>query len=402
MKLSRGIRVGALGVVLAAGALAFYRFGRPSLGDPESAVPRDSFLMAKVDLERLRQSPLAPVLFGDDQSPKDAATSRALGLGNLAKACGFEPITRVQTLVLAVPEGGERGDFGVAAKIRVTPEELESCTKALAHEHEGKAEAQRRGPFLVMADKGERRIGYGDGGLLLVGKGAWFDQMIGAAEKTAPSLKDAADHVAVQRALLRGNEWGAPAILITASLPAALRERLKREMDGESAESSAVMAGVLGVTTAGLAVRAGGASDVVDVRGELTCESTEAAATVTKLLQKLKFDWSKDLPFRMIGLGPLFDSISIEQEGTRIHASASMNGEALSASLSRALRFRSRPVGLAGVLGDEPPRPSAGAPPGPALGMNDGGLPGERVSAPHDGGSSAIPQGAGDRSDRDR
>lgn len=400
MKASRGIRVGALGVLLAGAALAFYRFGRPPIGDPESAVPRDSFLVAKVDVERLRRSPLATVLFGDDKSPKDAATSRALGLGGLAKACGFEPITRVQTLVLAVPEEGERGDFGVAAKIEVSPEELEACTKGLAHEHEGKAEAERQGPFLVMSDKGGRRIGYGDGGLLLVGKGSWFDQMIGAAQRKAPSLKDATDHVAVRTALLRGNEWGAPALVVTAALPKALRERLKREMDGESGDASSVMAGVLGVTTAGLAVRAGGASDLVEVRGELTCESTEAAATVTKLLQKLKFDWSKDLPFRMIGLGPLFDSISIEQEGVRVHASASMNGEALSTSLSRALRFRSRPMGLPGVLDDEPPRPATDPPPGPALGSRDGGLPGERVTAPRDGGAPTR-RGDGGPDERD-
>ena len=102
--LSQRARVVILGVVGAVAAFLVFGGARTTraTGDPFEAVPRDSFLVATVNLAELRRSPLYEVLFGKD-SPAQAAKAdvpllgtRALGIGKLADACGFDPLSRVE------------------------------------------------------------------------------------------------------------------------------------------------------------------------------------------------------------------------------------------------------------------------------------------------------------------
>lgn len=375
--LSQQARVAVLGV--GGAVLAFFLFGGLSDGgrvrDPIDAVPRDSFLVATVNVAELRQSPLYEVLFGKEDGEHARARSvldaRVLGMDKLAEACGFDPLARVEHLAVGVPEGGEKGEIGVAARVTVSREELERCSANLAGERGEKVETSEVGSFVVVEDHGTRgpprpHIAYGRGGLLVVARGAWFEAMLGAADGKKPSVKDAAAHAAVRSSLTSRDGWTYPTVLVSALLPKTLRDKLRAEMDGEvphdgpgGAES--IMAGVLGVASVGVALRAGTSSGTIDAAAELTCDSDDACTAVEKLLLKKRLEWSKELMLRMVGLGPLLDSLDVKRDGARIRVTAGAPARALATTLDRVLRFssatreRPTPPGPTGMLRPAPP-----------------------------------------------
>jgi hypothetical protein len=418
---TRVILIAAVGTVA-----SYFVFGGASRstasGEPFDAVPRDSFLVATVNLAELRRSPLYEVLLGKE-SPTHAPraevpvlNARALGIGKLADACGFDPLSRVEQLAVAVPEEGDKGELGVAARVTVTREELSKCTSAMAKERGGKVETKDVGSFVVVEDGASQetarpRLAYGHGGLLVAGRGAWFDAMLEAADGKKPGVRDAAAHAAMRASLTGRDGWRSPTIVVTALLPRALRDRIKNEMGAEvgSKDNSAnVMGGVLGVSSVGLALRAGGAGQTIDAAIELGCDGDdrgaasgpekggkgeEACAAVEKLILKKRLEWSKELMLRMVGLGPLLDSIDVKRDGARVRVTAGAPADALASTIDRVLRLKARqrdsqdeapPMRQAP---SPPPAPSA-APPttssGGSGGMNDAGAArlGEVIPAP--------------------
>lgn len=362
-------------VVVVAGFAALRFFRRGADLEPIDVVPRDSFLVATIDLNELRRSPISEALLGRG---KGDGTAKALGLGSLEAACGFDPLSRVERLAVAAPEEGERGDFGLAARVQVTRRELDTCTAALAKRRGSSSETRHVGRFTVLEDEQHRSIGYGAEGLLVVGKGSWFSTMLDVARKEAPGIGEAAEHQALRTALTSPEGWRAPAIVVTAILPRALRERLKKEMAGEASTdpSVAIMDAVLGVSGAGIAVRTGDATKNVDVRLELICDRPEACAEVDKLIQRKRLDASKDLALRMLGFGPLFDALETKVEGARLHASVGMNSAALAGAVDRALKLRgTRERHAEPPPVDRVPAPVP-APPGETLHTRDGGAGG--------------------------
>jgi hypothetical protein len=327
----------------------FSRIGKSGATDPYDAIPKASFIAATVDFAELRRSPLYDVAFGREAAGSDPMR-RALGVSALAEACGFDPTTRIQKIAVSVPEEGERGDFGVAARVEVTRDELEKCTKALADKRGGRAETRDVGSFIVLEDKSvgggsSPRLAYGKGGLLVVGKGTWFDAMLGAADHTMPGVRDAQEHVALRKSLTSRDGFHAPTVLVTAVLPRSLRERLRGEMGAEIGAqdlSNAAMAGVLGVSAVGIALHAGATGQNIDASVELVCDSAEACEAVDKLLKKKRTEWSGDLALRMVGFGPLLDSFEVKREGMRLRATATAQADALSATIERVLKLRAR------------------------------------------------------------
>lgn len=348
------VRLAVLGV--GGAALAFVLFGGlGTLGskgssDPLDAMPKSSFLVATLDLDELRRSPVYEVLMGKEG--KDAKASdplrSALGMESLAQACGFDPLARVQRLAISLPEDGERGEFGLAARVDVTREELEKCTKAIAEKRGSgdgsKTEARQVGSFAVVEGSGSKsRLGYGSGGLLVVGKGAWFDAMIGAADHKRPGARDAQDHAALRTALTSREGWKKPTLVVTALLPKSVRERLKGEMGAEvgaADPSNASMGGVLGVSAIGVAINAGGNGRATEAAVELVCDSGSACELVEKLVLKKRLEWSKELTLRMVGLGPLIDSVDVKRDGSKLRATAASDTSTLVGTLERILKLR--------------------------------------------------------------
>lgn len=374
----------AVVVGLACAAAAFFVFGGASSGEklePLDAVPRGAFLVATVDAAELRRSPVSEALLGRE-------THRALGLGSLAEACGFDPLARVQRLAIAVPEDdSEPGEFGLAARVEVSRDELRRCTEEIAHRRGTSAEIREVGRFFVVetAARGARpRLAYGAGGLLVVGKGAWFDAMLAAAQRAGPGLDASSAHAALRRSLSSREGWRSPTALVTAVLPRSLRDRIRAEMGAELGgdRSSATMAGVLGVGAVGLAVRTAGPGGRVEARAELICDAPAECQEVEKLVLRKRLEWSKDLSLRLVGLGALADALEVTREGDRVHATASVGAEALAATIDRLVRLRAR---------------RQEAPPPPAV---RGGGPDETIpAAPDAGGPSARDAGSSSAED---
>lgn len=344
--LSQRVRIGLLAVC--GGAAAFFVFGglqaltgQSGSTDPESAVPKNAFLVATANLAELRRSPLSQVLLGDN--PDTALVDKkALGIGTLQDACGFDPLARVESLAVAVPEDGEKGELGVAAKVTVTRDELEKCTTALATQRGEKAPEPRTVHGFGVVEASGAKLAYGHGGLLLAGKGGWVDTMLATANGEQPSYKAAEAHTAI-RAQLRTLE-AAPTVVVSALLPRSLRDRIRTEMAGEATHDQAAntMAGVLGVSGVGAAIRAGASGGSVNLAAVLVCDSETACESVEKLVSRKRFEWSKELMLRMIGLGPLLDSITVKRDGSRITVTASAAADQLASVIDRVLRLRAQ------------------------------------------------------------
>lgn len=376
--LSKRARIAIVVVLLVAalGWLVAARRNNSKTTDPFDAVPRDAFLVATVNVAELRRSPLYDVLLGKDSSSigttgGSVLDRRALGLGKLGDACGFDPLTRVDTLALGVPEDGDKGELGVAARIAVTDGELEKCTTNLAGQRGGKVETTDIGGFTVVEDSSSQeparpRLGYGHGGLLVVGRGTWFEAMLATADGKRPGVKDAPVHAAMRAALKSHEGWGAPSVIVTALLPRTLRERIKTEMgievgDKAQGDSQAIMAGVLGVSSLGVALKAGASGGSTEGAVELACDTEEGCVSVEKLISKKRFEWSKELTLRMVGFGSLLDSIEVKREGARIRVTAGASADGLATTIDRVLRLKARSHGR------EPDREPPPAPPGAPL-----------------------------------
>jgi hypothetical protein len=330
------------GLVVAVIAAAFV-LGRPrgpaSLLD---SVPRDAWLVASVDVAAVRASPLAkPILGAGDKTPIP-------GLGPLAAKCGFDPVARLREVVVTSPEGGERGDFGVAFNGDFTKDELSRCAESVIRARGASPVTSTRGSYTLVADTGDAshaRLAYRDGGPYLVGSGAWLDAMIDATDHKAERLR--VEHTEL-RAALAGKSGGPPAVVVTALLPASVRDKLKGELGPEvAAAGDKAYAGVLAVNAAGIAVRLGGgpgtdpAASKTEIAAELRCETSSACEEVKSLIERKRLAFSRDLTVRLIGLGPLLDSLTVGGTGGALTATAGASTDELARGIQRVIDFKS-------------------------------------------------------------
>ena len=386
--LSENARMGLIGVGATAAALFLFRpaGSGTSPSDPVRLMPKGSFLVGTLDAAELRKSPLYDALLG-----KDAMLAPLLGAGALQEACGFDPISRVTKMAVGVPEE-ERGEIGFAAKVEVTRDELEKCSKALTAKRGGQSETKEVGSFVVLSDataEAKSRIAYGTGGLLVVGKGKWFDTMLATGGNKHPSVETDEKHAKLRSTILGRDGWKTPTFVATAILPASLRARLKAEMAEEAEGAGSIMSGVLGVSAVGVGLKAGAAGRPVELSVELDCDSPEACETVDKLIQKKRLDLSRDLTLRMVGFGPVIDSLQTQRTGAHVRVTASADAESLAGSVERAMRFRGRQH-------DRPTRPTRDSlvPFGGGSDKSDAGF---TVRAPKQGPSGDAPADGGTR-----
>jgi hypothetical protein len=300
------------------------------------AVPRDAWLVATLDVAAIRASPFSKVLLAGGESPPIP------GLGSLPARCGFDPVARVREVVIASPEGGERGDFGLAFTGDFTREELSRCAERVIRARGGTPATVARGGFTLVEDTSDvmhARLAYREGGPFLVGRGAWLDSMIDAAEGRGERLRS--EHTDL-RAALRGKSGGPQALVVTALLPASVRDQLKAELGPEvGAENDEAYAGVLAVSAAGLAVGLGGRPDPAstEVTAEVRCERASACDEVKKLVERERLTFSRDLALRLIGLGPLLESLSVEARGDVLRVAARASTDELARGVARVLDF---------------------------------------------------------------
>lgn len=151
------------------------------------AAPDDAWLVLTVDVAAAR--PLLELLL--QSGGGFAGVTRAAGLGSLSGACGFDPVPHIRELMVAMPEGGERGDFGVAFSADLTVEQLARCARKAIGARGGTPSTGARGGFVVIGDASapdQARLAYRDGGPFLVGRGAWLGAIIDAAGRSGRPL----------------------------------------------------------------------------------------------------------------------------------------------------------------------------------------------------------------------
>jgi len=117
----------------------------------------------------------------------------------------------------------------------------------------------------------------------------------------------------------------------------------------------------------------------VEAAIELVCDDAPACVAVDKLIQRKRLELSKELGLRMIGFGPLLDSLESKQEGARIRVTAGTNSDALAATIERILKLRAR-RDPAPEPSENPPPPRDRRPPDESLRAREG--------EQHDGGAS--------------
>jgi hypothetical protein len=280
-----------IGVLIAAVALAAWVFGTAahdraprvqsatistpnSTPSPLSILPPGSAFVLNADIARLEQAPLGPFL---------AERLGHLGrTSDLGKLCGFDPLTRLSELALAVPAAGEAAeehadDFGIVATGRFSAAEITHCASAAIAQRGGEATLSTLGSFSSVRDrKGSGGEVAAKDGLLIVSGGSYFRELLDAAEGNAPAAEHEAAretrHAALRRALGSGD------IVATWLLSDGWFERVS----GDSSARSAPLR----------AVKALGARLIVtsDVRVSVLLESADAdgAARIAALLSDMR------------------------------------------------------------------------------------------------------------------
>jgi hypothetical protein len=305
-----------------------------------AAMPRDAWLVLTVDVAALRQSPVA--------APLVKSTTAVPGLGSLADACGFDPLARLTEVALCSPEGGERGDFGLAFAGDLGKDELARCADKVIRARGGQPSTSVQGAFTVLEDAADgthTRVAYREGGPFLVGRGGWLDAMMTAAGGKDPGPSSA--HVTLRESLAGEAR---PTVLLTALLPSSLRQRLRAEVTDPAQERE--YASVLSVDQAGLALTTGPAGSTTRLAAQLHCETADACAEVQRLIGQKRLALSRDFGVRLVGLGPLLDSLTLRADGTSLSLTASAPTDALTKAVERVLAYRSRNA-------PPPPLPSA-------------------------------------------
>jgi len=341
--------------------------GRVSAFD---AVPEDTFLIAALDTRELRSSALA--------APLASIASRIGGLRGAEATCGFDPLARLEELVVAVPEAGDSGDFGVVMRAAGSRDELADCARkviearggepVVAREdvRDGAREASRtRVSDRSVAGAGRPELVFDDRGRVYLGRGAWLAAMLEAAAGARPSLGAGSPHADLRRALGQ-----ARALSVTAILPQPLRDRLRGEMADEAPAGdagdaagarNAAMAGVLGVKAAAIGV-SGDDHGATELRAELRCETERDCDAVKRLLEKKKDGWSKDATLRLVGLGALVDGLAFAPRGDVLVLTTRAPSDDAARLVERLLDLRFPKVDAH----PPPPRATAPLPPPPA------------------------------------
>jgi hypothetical protein len=340
-------------------AVAGYLVGHPrgrSAGVLD-AVPRGAWLVVTVDVAAVRSSPIAQPLLS-------AGVGTSLpGLGSLSEACGFDPLSRMKELLVTSPENGEHGDFGLAFTGDFTRDELARCAEKAIRARGGSPATSTHGAFTTVEDTADAkhgRVAYREGGPYLVGRGAWLDAMIDAVE--ARREGPGPEHTAL-RASLAPKAGSAQAIVLTALLPTALREKLKGELGAElGSEADKAYVSVLAVSQAGLALGTGGAGSTTELVAELRCETPAACNEVKALVGRKRLAFSRELGVRLLGLGPLLDSLKVDSTGPSLSASAQAPTDDLARAVQRALDFKGIGPGQAHASPGRQPAPAPATP----------------------------------------
>jgi hypothetical protein len=213
----RNIHLGLLGASLAVAVWVFGAQSRstepathsPALSpaadqrSPLSLIPPGSAFVLSADLTKFARAPLGALIA--------ERLGRSSGASKLVKLCGFDPLTRLDQLALAVPSANlaaqERPeDFGIIASGRFSAAEITRCATAAITARAGEPIQTKLGSFDSVRD---RKASSGEiaskDGLVVVSGGSYFRELLDSAEseRRTAGQRDPSDmrHAELRRAL---------------------------------------------------------------------------------------------------------------------------------------------------------------------------------------------------------
>jgi len=168
-----------------------------------SIIPPGSAFLLSADLRSLTRAPLGAFIAERLQ--------RSAGASKFVELCGFDPLTRLDQLALAVPSAnlaapGHPEDFGIVASGRFRAAEIAHCARAAISARSGEAIQTKLGSFDSVRD---RKASSGEiaakDGLVVVSGGSYLRELLDSAEGQ-PGRDDARDvrdarHAELRRAL---------------------------------------------------------------------------------------------------------------------------------------------------------------------------------------------------------
>lgn len=166
-------------------------------------LPPGAALELSADLNAIRQAPLGRFLA--------QRLAHAPSAERLTSSCGFDPLTRLDELAVAIPRAGlpaQDGpeEFGIVASGRFSSAEILHCATSAIRQRGGNAVRSRLGRFDSVRDEkaGRGEVAARDGTLIVSG-GAYFRELLDAATGNFASNREAearsAQHELLRRAL---------------------------------------------------------------------------------------------------------------------------------------------------------------------------------------------------------
>ena len=336
-----GAVTAALGAA-AAGAFVWWRSQAvPPLTD---LIPDDSYLAATVDVEALRQGPLADLLSEGDAMAK----KRAAGL---LGTCTDSAIAAVREVGLVVPGGTtDEGRFALAVRLDTKGTWLAECDAELS----AKGAALPRetdGPWTYLGASDGPRLAMHRGGLALWGREPFLHAL------AASVLRKESAHVYRQFAARLAETGHAPQAFAAITLPAEQRRIFASVI--EEREQGDGHPELFAIARAGLAATVDGPADTLHVAARFESDKAEAVGKLKTLFEQLVQKSGDSLEVRALGLG---DAVA----GARVVAAGDSVVVTASAPLAR-LRMMARRLKLMGEMRklarDVAPTPDA--PPAP-------------------------------------
>lgn len=324
-------RLGWLLAILGAGLLAFFTLWR----DRESprlevldALPRSSFLVARVDLEGLRGSALAEPLGAFIGGGVDIRRS---------EDCPIEIVDAVDEIAIALPEAdGE--EFGVVFGTNVSSDVLRQCAESAAKERGTSLRVEERfGTTLLTPEsmRGTREASIAVLGedLYAVGRGSWLEAIVLTARGEQERVRTHPVH-----AKMLGLLPNKSVFVLSAVLPASLRDKIRRDLleEPESRGRDAMLA-IVDVDAVAIGVVLEDRGTIARLAFEAHCESIAGCQGVKRTIERKLDGWSKDLSMR-VALGPALDAWRATVEGESLHGSTRMHTEALVRLYERLIR----------------------------------------------------------------
>jgi hypothetical protein len=313
------------------------------------AVPQGSFLVITVDLERVRRSGVMAELGFVGRGELD----------DISRTCGFDPLDHAREAAIAVPEGGEPGDFGVAVVVDLSREQVVTCATRVLEARGAIANVHDEDGYMIVEEheSGSKnaRIALKEGSPLFIGRGLWLREMMRAFDGRGARAAAKKDGHAALRETVGGS--GA-ALTITAILPPELRARLRDEVDMGQKPGGPTFNAVLSVREAAASVRAGDDAGKDALLATAVCDTPEACGALRDFLEKKRKAVAGDLGVRLIGLGAALDDMRIEAHGSAVQI-------ALTASAPEIARAVRRGFGAQALAGKPSPRAGDAATPAP-------------------------------------